>query len=119
MAVGVATAATRLPPPPSGPAEAVFPQDVLFLRLADNEDSGTLAHAMSLLDWNARNPFCTLCGAPTVSIGVWYPLTWGGGSGERERDMAGVYAYDSRQRFAQKTVSYCIFQKTMSDMVCG
>eukprot|EP00667_Euglena_gracilis_P013891 EG_transcript_14358 len=49
-------------------AEAVFPQDVLFLRLADNEDSGTLAHAMSLLDWNARNPFCTLCGAPTVSI---------------------------------------------------
>jgi NAD+ diphosphatase len=38
-------------------------------------DAATFAQARSLIDWNARNPFCAQCGQPTLSINAGWKRT--------------------------------------------
>ncbi|CAG8957162.1 hypothetical protein HYFRA_00009363 [Hymenoscyphus fraxineus] len=44
-----------------------FAEGRVFMGLSAPE-AAIYAHARSLLDWNARNPFCGGCGQPTLSI---------------------------------------------------
>ena len=39
------------------------------------EEGGILAAARSMIDWNARNPFCAGCGQPTLSINAGFKRT--------------------------------------------